>query len=34
MKNLKKQKCQACKGGEDPLDEETAEILMRQVRDG
>ena len=33
MKDLKKQKCQACEGGEEPLDQETTEILMRQLKD-
>lgn len=33
MSDLKKQKCQACQGGEDPLDQETIEILMKQLKD-
>jgi 4a-hydroxytetrahydrobiopterin dehydratase len=33
MNDLKNKKCQACQGGEDPLDQETITILMRQLRD-
>jgi 4a-hydroxytetrahydrobiopterin dehydratase len=29
---LKQQKCQACQGGEEPLGQETIEILMRQLK--
>lgn len=33
MQQLTSQKCQACRGGEDPLDQETIGILMKQLRD-
>jgi len=32
MRDLRSQKCQACQGGEEPLDQETIEILRRQLK--
>lgn len=33
MSDLRLQKCRACQGGEEPLDQETIEILIRQLKD-